>query len=83
MKLTEAIEAARLTQGPKCRVGILLRELPKQEAVELQDCLDRLDLQHSQIAHGMTELGRASGKDWKLSQSSVMKHRGGRCACAG
>ena len=80
--MTEAIEAARLTQGPKCRVGVLLRELPDDIAAELQTCLDRAELQHAQIAAGVTAAGKKVGSDWKLGQSSVMKHRLGRCACA-
>lgn len=74
VKLKEAIDQARKTQGPKCRLGVLLRELPDIDAREFQDCLDA-DYAAERIARGMTELGH------RLSGEAVRKHRAGACSC--
>lgn len=75
MEITQAIEAARKTQGPKCRVGQLLTELSSDDAQEFADVIADARYQHSQIAEGMTRLGHT------LRQDAVMKHRMLRCSC--
>jgi hypothetical protein len=75
MKLTEAIEAARKSQGLKCKVGRLLNELPDTDAREFGDILADPHYQHSQIARGMTALGHL------LREDAVMNHRRGECSC--
>lgn len=74
MKLIEAIEGSKKTNGPKCKVGQLLCDLPPADAVDLQDCLDG-SYQHSQIANGLTLMGH------RVAAPAIAKHRQRTCSC--
>lgn len=75
MEITKEIEAARLGQGPKCRVRQLLTELEPGDSKQLADALANPAYQHAMIARGMTNAGEL------LRADAVMKHRNGSCSC--
>lgn len=61
--------------GPECRIGTLLRELPRPESAAIAHAMVNRDLSHAQL----TDLMEVAGHN--VSYSQVRWHRARRCRC--
>ena len=73
--LAELVREHTSSQGPKCPVGLVLRDHP-DDADEVQAILDDKAAQHTAIAKALqVYFGR------KVSVQAVNRHRTRSCAC--
>lgn len=65
-------------KGPRCRVSVLLADLPEHAQIELRKALDNKLLTSSGIAKALRKrLGETAP-----SQYSIANHRRGDCRCS-
>ena len=75
MKFADALAVETDRPGPKCRTGILLEELPKDDAADLRAALADPTVAGSMIARALTKLGHP------MQAQSIVRHRKGDCGC--
>jgi hypothetical protein len=73
--LAELVREHTSSQGPKCPVGLVLRDHP-DDADEVQAILDDKAAQHTAIAKALEVYFRT-----KVNEQAIAKHRNKRCAC--
>lgn len=75
MSIADTLDALPGEDRQCCTVGRTLRELGEQDRKALQTALDR-----HVSASAVVRVLRVNGK--QLSQTSVLRHRRGECACS-
>lgn len=67
--------AASTPKGPACSIAELIRDLPEDEALELQEVLDNTSIVGSHIAKALKKRG------YNIAAHTVQRHRRQGCSC--
>lgn len=77
--LDSLLESSLRKPGPKCATGVLLREMPSEQADKVRRLIDETNRSNSEIADALQKLG------YRISHNQIRNHRarlrGAGCRC--
>ena len=80
---TAALQAARITKGPLCSVGMILEEVDAKDRAAITDALNKTikQQQHAEIERALLKMHDDGDVETKVGRGAVGRHRKRECSC--